>query len=825
MYNRLQPEQRSFIWSLVAISMLLIAMLTNAFRSISVVFHKFLLGIIITSIVSLVWSCNAKADSDLQKFLDETVNVIENLSCETQGVGNLLRTDEFAHTCIPIPVATYVIYDLFSFGQYRNFVLRLDLKGNNNTCNREERIDFKDKKLSFTMCSNIKLIEARSQLLGELVWDVIRVGWSQSTGGNKKFSSSYAISKDKYHNSYHNKKVGDSGVMFDRALGSSYATILSWKVIRDDDKLCVATLSVFGWVPVGCKYLKEPFPVSIYSEFIDRSTDGDIDVSNVSTLTTCGNMGSCYKKAYKNSRTGIVITGPIIGCVQEMIAKLMISKFVCSFDDIDDVLSGGLRRSSALYAFQKSMHKIVSALLTIYIILFGFKVLLTGDMPKKSELMNFLFKFLFVVYFSIGLNINSSDADSFERLDGMSQWAFPFLLNGMNELAGWLMNASPSGLCRFDDVKYEDGYEYLQLWDSLDCKISHYLGLDAIQTLAVQNASMDHDWSKLDGLSFPIPPYMMLLGLSLLMGNMMLVSLILMYPLLVISIGAFIVNAVVISMISIVILGVLAPLIVPMLLFEYTRGYFDSWVKLLISFLLQPMIAVAFMTFMLSIYDLGFYGTCKYKVQNLQSNGNDSVRHFIVDNDWSKYTNEEKDSCISSLGYILNPFTWFADNGNTNEDNTDEDNTDVTITDDDVTPWINDSSGDKNKERFNFLKAIKSSPGMFFDTFEMVFEEIKSLTSTLLTACFILYLVYHFSAQLSEFMADMTEGIKMPGMKANSIAKKGAEAMQQGSKDKASSGGAKSSDSASTGGGGSSSDSASTGGGGASSDSASTGNK
>ena len=74
-------------------------------------------------------------------------------------------------------------------------------------------------------------------------------------------------------------------------------------------------------------------------------------------------------------------------------------------------------------------------------------------------------------------------------------------------------------------------------------------------------------------------------------------------------------------------------------------------------------------------------------------------------------------------------------------------------------------------------------------------------------------------------MADMTEGIKMPGMKANSIAKKGAEAMQQGSKDKASSGGAKSSDSASTGGGGSSSDSASTGGGGASSDSASTGNK
>lgn len=795
MYHKL--EQRRFICNLVGICMLLCSMLPNALRSIYNTLRKSCFAIIIIPILSLVCISNAHAESNFQKFLEDTVDAIENISCETQGVSNLLRTDEFAHTCIPIPVFTYAVYDLFSLGMYSNFVLRLDLKGDNNTCNREERIDFKDKKLSFTMCSNAKLISARAQLLGDLAWDIIRM----AVGEQKKFDSSYAISKDKYHNSYHNKKVGDSGVMVDIALGISPAAILSWKIIRDDDKLCVATLSVFGWVPVGCKYLKEPFPVSIYSDFMDRSTEGVEEVANVSSLTNCGNMGSCFKRTYKNSRTGIVITGPIIGCVQEMIAKLMISRSVCSFDDIDDVLSGVSRQSSALFAFQQSMHRIVSALLAIYIILFGFKILLTGDIPKKSDLMNFVLKFLFVIYFSIGLNIHSDGEVSFGRLDGMSQWAFPFLLNGMNELSGWLMNASPSGLCRFDDVKYEDGYEYLQLWDSLDCKISHYLGLDVIQTLAVQNALMDHDWTKLDILSFPIPPYMMLLGLSFLMGNMMLVTLILMYPLLVISIGAFIVNAVVVSMISIVILGVLAPLIVPMLLFEYTRGYFDSWVKLLISFLLQPMIAVAFMTFMLSIYDLGFYGTCKYKTQNLQSNGNESVRHSFVDNDWSKYTNEEKDGCISSLGYIFN--NPFASHFNAGE----------AITSDAVTPWINDVSGDKNKERFDFLKAIKSSPGMFFDTFELVFDEIKSLTSTLLTACFILYLVYHFSAQLTGFMADMTEGIELSKMAIGpqSIAKN-VSAVTDRTKDMASAGGKKSSDRASTGGG-------------ASLDSASTGNK
>jgi len=51
---------------------------------------------------------------------------------------------------------------------------------------------------------------------------------------------------------------------------------------------------------------------------------------------------------------------------------------------------------------------------------------------------------------------------------------------------------------------------------------------------------------------------------------MQLVSLALMYPLLVISVGAFVVNATVACMISIVILGVLAPLFVPLYLFNYT---------------------------------------------------------------------------------------------------------------------------------------------------------------------------------------------------------------------------------------------------------------
>ena len=111
---------------------------------------------------------------------------------------------------------------------------------------------------------------------------------------------------------------------------------------------------------------------------------------------------------------------------------------------------------------------------------------------------------------------------------------------------------------------------------------------------------------------------------------MMLVSLALSYPLLVISVVAFMVNATIMCMISIVILGILAPLFVPMFLFAYTRNYFDSWVKLMISFLLQPMVVVTFMITMFSVYDYGFYGKCQSKSKLIHNSIEDKIQGGIT---------------------------------------------------------------------------------------------------------------------------------------------------------------------------------------------------
>ncbi len=791
---------------------------------------KLIIFLTIIAFINVATVRSAKAEDVLDTILD----TLTGLTCETQGIGNLLRS-EFTHTCIPASFFTFLVANIVSPGLYANTFLRVSINDKEmfpGACERGNRIDFNDQKLSFGLCNNIKLAVAR---VGAIANTAVVIAKSIFTGKDPwdDIVEAWNLPKESYHEMHRDSREGDEGMMVDVGI----IPVFPWKVIKENDKMCVATASFGGWIPIGCKYIKEPFPVSIYADFLDISPEGRADLANLTSLTTCGNMGGCYQRAYSNSRAAIVMTGPLIECVKEMIAKLMISTAVCSFDDVKLVLGSNSRTTSSLFQFQKKMHLTVSALLTIYVILFGFKIVLAGDVPPKSELVTFVIKFLFVVYFSVGININPGSTNDLDRMDGMIQWAFPFMLDGMTQMASWIINASPSELCKFTNVEYPSNLRHLQLWDALDCKISHYLGLDAVQTLMVENATRNHDFSKLDILSFPIPPYIYLLIPAIISGYMQLVSLALMYPLLVISVGAFVVNATVVCMISIVILGVLAPLFVPLYLFNYTKGYFEAWLKLLISFMLQPMIAVVFMTTMLSVYDFGFYGTCKYTYTDFTYSGpkvniqigmisptsvtvldNRSARYFYVDQKWSaSYADQDEiEGCKNSLGFILNnPFQFLFDTG-------------ASLVDDAVMPWIEDASGKEDKKRFDFLDAVSSSPGMFFDMVEVLFEKIKKLVLALLTACFTLYLMYHFSESLAEFAADMTEGVSIGNMaiKPQTLFKAGmkaASAAGGAAGDKSAGGGGGASDKMSARGGGSASDKMSARGGGSASDKMSTG--
>ena len=697
--------------------------------------------------------------------LTSIIKVLESLTCETENVGSLLR-DQFSHTCIPAPFSTITTAMTVSPGFYPMMMLRLKLNDKelfsdiypDGQCARANRIDPNDPKITFALCNNVLLAVARTKAVA---MSAVAIAKAIITNTNPwdDIKNEWMTEKKSYHYMYKDKKEGYWDIILDVP-----PLPIAFKVIRKDDRMCIATPTLLAdWVAVGCKYIAEPFPQSIYSSFmdlkgaVDKSTDVPTDPM---AIVSCGmaGAGSCYQRAYNNSKTAIVISAPIIECIKEMTARLLISNDVCTFDDIDKVLNSNKRESSVLFQFQRNMHRIVMGLLTIYVMLYGIKILLSGDIPPKNEVINFVLKMIFVIYFSIGINVNSTNNSDYERFDGMTQWAFPFLLGGIDTLGGWVMNASPSELCKFDspDIHYDKNLSYMALWDALDCRISHYLGLDMLATMLVENASRNHDFKNFDFFSFSVPPYVYLLIPAILSGNFPLISLALSYPLLVISVAAFMINATVMCMVSIVILGVLAPLFVPMLLFEYTRGYFEAWVKLLISFLLQPMVVVTFMVMMFSVYDLGFYGHCKYKSSEIGStltdggDGSRKVRIFYINNNWQDYdTEEDVASCKNSLGFMLNnPLTIISDFTKLNLN-------------DAVKQKPGTVTTDSYMKQFDFLEGIYSSPGMFFSIPQLIFEKIKNIILAMITACFTLYLLYHFSAQLAEFAADMTEGVAL----------------------------------------------------------------
>lgn len=765
------------------------------------------LVIILSMLTLLTLPSNTKAND-----FDTIIGVLEKMTCETQGIGNLLR-DEFSHTCIPAPFFTVLVANIISPGLYANTLLRVNINDDKlfkNACRRDNRIDPKNPVLSFSICSNTKLFAHRGKALGKTI---VALAAAVLTGKDpwSSIKSAWQIKKSDYHNVYNNTKVGVSKDMADIGI----PPWIPWKVTKENDKICVSTRSFAGWTPIGCKYMKEPYPISIYADFISDAPAGFGNIKNNNAtssqsssdynlldqnsdranLVSCGSMKGCYKRAYDSSKTALVMSGPLIECVKEMTVKIMISKDVCRFSDVRGVIGGAGRAQSGLFKFQQRMHTAVSALLTIYVIFFGFKMVLAGEGLPKSEMVNFIVKLIFVVYFSVGININGTGND-LDRMDGMVQWALPFLMEGMTQISSWIINASPSELCKFTDLEYPDSLGHMKLWDALDCRVSHYLGIDQIQSLVTENTIKYHDTSKLDSFSYPIPAYVYFLVPAILSGNFILVCLALMYPLLVISVAAFVINATIVCIISIVLLGVLAPLFVPLYLFEYTKGYFESWFKLLLSFMLQPMVAVTFMTVMFSVYDFGFYGTCQYESKDFDysganfqissGSGDRSIRYFYIDTDWSNYTDDQKGGykkeekiakCKGSLGYMLNhPFEFNYDMGSS---------------------LVNDKMLNQveNTKRFLSSESIKISPGMFFKSVEMVFEKIKTFVIALLTACFILYIMYHLSAILAEFAVDMTQGVSMSNVQIkapalyNRVASAIKSANKSGAADKAATGG------------------------------------
>ncbi|MFV9880312.1 MAG: type IV secretion system protein [Rickettsiales endosymbiont of Dermacentor nuttalli] len=378
--------------------------------------------------------------------------------------------------------------------------------------------------------------------------------------------------------------------------GYKYGLLKNVRVTTVSDKLCVQYWTFTGWQTLGCKYVVPP-------------------AGGVSFMAGCYVANSCTSLAARNSLSFFPITGTMMQCVRETIFKVFVDPGTCA---------GNNGMNANLFpAFQNSMRKIVQILVALTVIIFGIKIALGGNIPKNSEIFIFIIKIILVAYFAVG--IYNSDTGRYE--DGLTKYIIPGFVGAANDLSNMMFQAGGSeGLCKYDVREYKAGFEYLALWDALDCRVAYYLGFN--------------DPSRITGVGLSL--LFSLIVPALFSFQIIFAVFCLLFAIFVVSITVYFVHTFIIALIALSIISYLGPIFIPMALFSITRSYFDAWLKLMFSFVLQPVVISAFMALMITIFDQVFYGSCTWKTINLPA----GLKFFML--------NPSIDpACINTFGYNL----------------------------------------------------------------------------------------------------------------------------------------------------------------------------
>ncbi len=600
--------------------------------------NTFLIIIILSGVM-----CNT---ADASSEADTASDVLKFLSCETGYLGNWVEGNTHPYSCFSEPLIKHAaLFGILGYSSF-NTIARLKIYDEDifpGNCARENRVDPKDPKLHYGFCNNILLLASNASAIFE-----------SASSGEWTFPdpSEYTI---KFHHS-----SGVNSIMADLTFLPPDATDivrnasglpiwnLIYRVQKIQDKICVQMFVpiLFSYISIGCKYIEEPYKTSVYDN---------------PPLDRCDSTYNCSKNVQEASRTFTPVIATIVSCVRDVIISMLIDDQICiaSTDEASELLGGPattITQSSLIHQFQVSMRKVVTGFLTLYVFLFGCRLALTPETITQKDLVNFIFKFVLVTYFSIGINTNLSGNT---RFDGMTQWIFPLLFSGLNDMTNWMMYASSiNGLCNFADTPVTNNMNNvgLALWDQIDCRLAYYIGYDVVGEMMAGIT-----WAN-DPVGHQIPPYILIVIPALFFGLIPLAVLAIYYPIMVISLVAYVIAMYINALIIISVLGVLAPLFVPMALFSYTYGYFTKWWRILFAMMIQPVIAMLFLSLFFAVFDRAFYGTCIYKPVNINYFRHDgdeittqkNYRTFYISYDISDYENSSAlDSCKTSLGSFL----------------------------------------------------------------------------------------------------------------------------------------------------------------------------
>ncbi|WP_265026963.1 TrbL/VirB6 family protein [Wolbachia endosymbiont (group A) of Bombylius major] len=507
----------------------------------------------------------------------------------------------------------------------------------------------------------------------------------------------------------------------------------TFKAVRKTGRLCVelASVSMLGiemtpWpqgVDMGCTELPpDPLaPMCEKSVMIFKNKDGTgeekVPIGNNDDYKTnirnrekegkifvgYDNKGcfssyvseACYNQAGSKSLAPIPVTSMIVQCIKESLDNL-----VAGIDSSGSPLKdkNGHNKGSFLSVAQKRLKNTVTAVLVLALVLFSIKAM-SGGVQRPQEMYMLIIKFALVIYFTTG----STMSHYYGELTRLS--------NGLSEIV--LKASSESkGICNYKagtDYEYTRAgkrvsYSYLAPWDRLDCRILFYLGapLDGIggkigtggvATLAVLLGAA---------------PVLLVAGSVIgiiFAGGQILVALVCIFmAILMMMVILWLCYVFILSLVALSVIIILSPFFIPMVLFQHTKGYFDGWVKELITYSLYPVILFAFLSFMFiacdKIYfkDLNFESDKEYE-EKIKASGGSKKQ-------WFKLKDGECDNNETTLACMMQNYSF---------------------------------------KKTNIL-------GLFYFTY---MEFGSSLIGELLKLCLVLFLFYHFLNILPNMAAEL----------------------------------------------------------------------
>jgi type IV secretion system protein VirB6 len=130
-------------------------------------------------------------------------------------------------------------------------------------------------------------------------------------------------------------------------------------------------------------------------------------------------------------------------------------------------------------------------------------------------------------------------------------------------------------------------------------------------------------------------------------GNIIVVICGLIFVIVFASIVLYYLTAYLVCLVTLYVMAYISPIFIPMVLFEQTKAYFDSWMKITLSCALQPAVIGGFLALILTMYDSAIYGTCEFQRHDYTF-GNTNFSTFEL-----RIPNNQPEECVNSAGYKL----------------------------------------------------------------------------------------------------------------------------------------------------------------------------